>query len=143
MYHVLLPVDDSEERVEAQARAVAALPHPDEITVTLLHVFEDWDESEDVPDLPTAGVVEDVLSESRIESKRAFGDPSEKIIETARDADVDAIVLGGRKRSSLGSLLFGSVSHSVTLHADRPVMITGDTVKAEDVNKPPGYAGAE
>lgn len=143
MYHVLLPIDDSKKRANAQARAITALPSCEDIFVTLLHVYEDWDQTEEVPDLPSVGMVGDILSDCRVETDRAFGEPSEEIVRVAEEIDADAIVLGGRKRSPLGSLLFGSVSQSVMLHADRPVMITGDTVKSEETFSPPGYAGGE
>jgi len=53
------------------------------------------------------------------------GDPAEIIVQVAREIDADLIVMGGRKRSSLGSLLFGSVSQAVILDTIRPVMMTG------------------
>lgn len=49
-------------------------------------------------------------------------DVAESILEYAERTDADAIVLGSRGLSGIGSLL-GSVSHAVLQHADRPVMI--------------------
>ena len=42
------------------------------------------------------------------------GDPAAKIIETADRRGTDLIVIGGRGRSDLTSMIFGSVSHKVS-----------------------------
>jgi nucleotide-binding universal stress UspA family protein len=67
----------------------------------------------------------------RVETATRWGDPAEQILQAADEIDADMIVLGGRKRSPLGSLLFGSVSQAVTLDATRPVVITGGSEEAE------------
>ena len=141
MYRVLLPIDESEERASAQARAVANIPGHDEVVVTMLHVFEGMDESglPDVLDLDAAEAALEVLEEYTVEGERAFGDPAEEIVRLAEKLDADVIVLGGRKRSKLGSLLFGSVSQTVSLHANRPVMVTGSEIESEVGDKPPAY----
>ncbi|WP_324757311.1 universal stress protein [Haloarcula sp. GH36] len=130
MYHVLLPVDSSEERASAQTAATLALPEPAEfVKATVIHVFDNEDLAEKttvqqttagklmVEDLREAGV--DVATES------VHGEPAERIVTVADDADVDMIVMGGRKRSPLGALVFGSVSQSVILDSERPVAVTG------------------
>jgi hypothetical protein len=61
------------------------------------------------------------------------GDPPEEIIRAAEEVDADRILLGGRKRSPLGSLLFGSVTQEVMLDTTRPVVVTGG---AETTEKP-------
>ncbi|MFC7157170.1 universal stress protein [Halomarina halobia] len=53
------------------------------------------------------------------------GDPTEAILDYIDAADIDVVVIGGRKRSPAGKLLFGSVTQSIVLHTDVPVMITG------------------
>jgi nucleotide-binding universal stress UspA family protein len=50
------------------------------------------------------------------------GKPSQRVLEYAEDADADYIVVGGRKRSSVGKVLFGSVTQSILLNADCPVL---------------------
>lgn len=52
------------------------------------------------------------------------GDAAEKLIEYADDHDASYIVMGGRKRSAVGKVLFGSVTQSVLLNADVPVVTT-------------------
>lgn len=52
---------------------------------------------------------------------------AEAILAAASEIDADQIIVGGRKRSPLGSVLFGSITQQVILDADRPVTVTGDT----------------
>jgi nucleotide-binding universal stress UspA family protein len=59
------------------------------------------------------------------------GRPSERIVELARNRDVDLIVVGSRGRGALAAAVLGSVSDSILQHADRPVLIV----------RPPGQAG--
>jgi nucleotide-binding universal stress UspA family protein len=45
------------------------------------------------------------------------------ILSVAADINADVIVLGTRGRGGVKSYLLGSVSHEVTQHADRPVLV--------------------
>jgi nucleotide-binding universal stress UspA family protein len=135
MYHVLVPIDTDEDRAVAQARAVQNLPGArGDIAVTLLHVIKDAEGPvSTTPDQTPAGrAALETLREAGIGADQMSrgGDPAEEIVQIAREIEADAVVLGGRKRSPLGSLLFGSVTQAVILDADRPVMVTGDTVHA-------------
>ena len=130
MYRVLVPIDSSEERTAAQVEAVASLPDAaGSVEATLLYVFEDREtaESTSVTQLRTGGTAEQRLLDRgvAVETASRYGDPAEEILEVADEIDADLIVLGGRKRSPLGSLLFGSVSQAVTLDATRPGVVTG------------------
>ena len=53
---------------------------------------------------------------------RRFG-VAEAILARADELEADAIVLGSRGLTGIGSLLLGSVSHGVVQQADRPVVI--------------------
>jgi nucleotide-binding universal stress UspA family protein len=53
------------------------------------------------------------------------GDPADTILEYVDDNDIDMVVIGARKRSPTGKLLFGSVTQSVILHTDIPIVVTG------------------
>lgn len=57
-----------------------------------------------------------------IESSRSKLSPAESIVEYARANQIDEIVIGLRKRSQLGKMLFGSTSRQVILDADCPVL---------------------
>lgn len=50
------------------------------------------------------------------------GDPSETLLEYATDNDARFILVSSRQRSATGKLLFGSVTQSILLDADRSVI---------------------
>jgi nucleotide-binding universal stress UspA family protein len=56
------------------------------------------------------------------------GDPSDAILDYARDVDARYVVIGSRKRSPTGKAIFGSVTQSTLLGADRPVVVVGESV---------------
>ncbi|MFW5978363.1 MAG: hypothetical protein ACOCP2_03920 [Halohasta sp.] len=43
MYHVLLPVDDNDERLDKQIETLASLPGGESIRATVLHVHSEID----------------------------------------------------------------------------------------------------
>lgn len=50
------------------------------------------------------------------------GDAANTILDYADDQDARYLVIGGRKRSPAGKVIFGSVAQSVLLNADRPIL---------------------
>ncbi len=52
------------------------------------------------------------------------GAPSHKIVEAARDKQVDLVVMGTHGRTGLQHLLIGSVAERVVRLAPCPVMVT-------------------
>jgi len=138
MYNVLMPIDSDLERVMGQAEAVLQLPAAaEEVSVTLLHVFDEENVADDTsPTQITAGKqAQNRLHDDGIavETTSTSGNPATAILAAAEEIDADQIVLGGRKRSPLGSLIFGSVSQAVMLDATVPVTITGSL---DDQNQP-------
>jgi len=131
MYRVLLPIDADESRATAQAATAANLPAAaEEVVVYLLHVYDDpeWAEASS-PSETAAGTEAKSFLEAAgitVEELSRAGTPAEGILNAAEEVKADLILMGGRKRSPLGSALFGSVSQEVTLDATRPVVVTGD-----------------
>jgi nucleotide-binding universal stress UspA family protein len=135
MYRILVPIDDDVERGQTQVRYVAGLPlDGDEIEVVLTHVLEGVDA--DVPEaMQRPGRVDAVrraretLDERGIDAtvREASEPPTDGIIALADEIDADEIVMGGRNRSPAGKVLFGSVTQSILLNADLPVVVTGGT----------------
>lgn len=135
MYQVLLAVDTNEDRAKLAAEAVAALPG--EFDVVVLNVFEKFTVSdgdaridsaelydEDAyPDTVTAAV--QILESADIDPKirHDHGEPTETILEVAEEIDADMIAVSGRKRSPAGKAIFGSVTQSLLLSADCPVIV--------------------
>lgn len=50
------------------------------------------------------------------------GDPATALLEYSAERDAEYIVVSARKRSSLGKAVFGSVTQTLLLEADRPVV---------------------
>lgn len=50
------------------------------------------------------------------------GQPADKIVRYSQDQNARYIVVGSRKRSPVGKAVFGSVTQSVLLNADQPVV---------------------
>lgn len=135
-YRVLIPIDSEEERAVAQAQTAARLPVADEeVEVTLLHVFDDTERAKEtsVKQLTSGKRAYEELERLgvAVEEMKRPGDPADEILAAADDIGADMIILGGRKRSPLGSLLFGSVSQAVILDAARPVTVTGNTTNPD------------
>ncbi|SDZ85828.1 Universal stress protein family protein [Haloplanus vescus] len=129
MYHVVIGVDDNEERAMTCARAVADLPgDAAEKRVTVIHSFTDNPSGASASQLASVRDATEYLEEQglEVEVNESSGDPAEQLLDAARDADADLIVVGGRKRSPTGKALFGSVTQTVILNADRPVMVAGE-----------------
>jgi len=50
-------------------------------------------------------------------------DVAEKILELAASTDAEVLVIGARRRSPVGKLLLGSVTQTLILQAEMPVLV--------------------
>lgn len=74
-------------------------------------------------DKVTQGVALAVVAGFTADSRTAKGKAWRTICSVAEEIDASVIVLGARGLSRVGSLLLGSVSSAVSVHAKRPVLI--------------------
>ena len=52
----------------------------------------------------------------------SFQSPGENLVEFAKNNDIDEIIIGVRKKSKVGKLMFGSTAQYVILNAPCPVV---------------------
>ena len=129
MYHVVIGVDDNEERAVACAKAAADLPgEASEKRVTIIHSFTDNPSGASATQIGSVREATSYLEDHGVDVQvtESSGDPAEQILDAAAEGDANLIIVAGRKRSPTGKALFGSVTQSVILKADRPVMVAGD-----------------
>ena len=139
MYHVLLAIDADEGRTDRALRTVLELPgQEEEVSVTVLYVLEEFSATDEGGQIDSKSIydessipetVEDAqnrLTDAGIETdvRHEHGDVSSTILNVAEELDVDCIAMSGRKQSPTGKVLFGSVTQSVLLASNRPVLIS-------------------
>jgi nucleotide-binding universal stress UspA family protein len=131
MYGVLIPVDDDENRARNQAAYVAGLGAGEDIEAAVLRVVpptrrgEASDET--FADADAAVAAAEHLAASGIEADRRTerGGVAGQVVRTASELDSHEIVMGGRKRSGVQTVILGSTTQDVVLSANRPVTLTG------------------
>ncbi|MHB9288862.1 universal stress protein [Halobacteriales archaeon Cl-PHB] len=133
MHRVLMPIDENVERGLTQATYLTDQPlDPDGVEVVIMHILERVED--DVPEAMRSPTRVDAVRQVRdhledhgyaVAIEGAERAPAAAIEATAADVDADQIVMGGRKRSPAGKVLFGSVTQSVLLNTDLPVVVTG------------------
>jgi len=141
--HILVPTDFSAASDAALAWA-RDLAHQYEARVLLLHVVTDprasgmWTPEVYVP--ATAETQQRLLREARERLERALptdersrfavtidarlGDAAENILETAREHNVDLIVMGTHRRHGFMHVVLGSTAERVLRDATCPVLTT-------------------
>jgi nucleotide-binding universal stress UspA family protein len=128
MYEILLCVDADGTNLDRQLDAVTDLPSAaDAVHVAICHVFGENPSGASATQVGSVRRAADRLEAADIESTivEESGDPTDAILRMAAERDVDAISVGGRKRNPSGKALFGSVTQSVILNAERPVLVAG------------------
>lgn len=133
MKDVLIGIDQSVDRAVEQAKTVVDLFEEDDIHAYLLHDFVDNPEGASVVQVDSVKRAKEVLEEAGVSVtlRAESGDPAESIVQHAEELDADAVCVAGRKRSPAGKMLFGSVSQSVVLNTNRPVLICSGSEQAE------------
>jgi nucleotide-binding universal stress UspA family protein len=135
MYRVLVPVDSNTNRARHQAQYAARLPDADSaVAATVLYVappgrFESADEVS-FSAVDSAATAAEELEHAGVEVDRRVdgGSVSRAIVDAIADVDADEVVMGGRKRSGVTTVLLGSTVQDVVLSTERPVTVTGERV---------------
>lgn len=145
MYHVLLAVDDDDDRTADQIDTLRSLPGHDDLRVTVVHVHETVDAPADEAGRSVIESINDEIGELQglpetvttvrdavddlgvpVEVTERTGDAAEEVLAEAEERDADAILLAARKRSPAGKALFGSVTQRIIIDGERPVIVAGD-----------------
>jgi nucleotide-binding universal stress UspA family protein len=138
MERILVPVDGSEQSHKAIAFAADLAKHYN-ATLYLLHAFKITIIPEGLGEYVVAeraqlqAVGEKIIAAAEKEAKGhgieliqatvVEGDPAERIIDYAKEHDVDVIVIGSRGLGTFKGLLLGSVSTKVAHRTDRTCVI--------------------
>lgn len=82
----------------------------------------------DTVDEYVQGVAEEIAADLTVpaEAIGLVGNIADNIVRYAEEQDARYIVIGLRKRSPTGKAVFGSISQSILLNSDRPVVSTLD-----------------
>jgi nucleotide-binding universal stress UspA family protein len=125
MTRVLLSIDEDESRARSQAETVIDLLDTDDLSVDLLHVFEENPEGATAQQLGSVRRAKELLEDAGVDVtiQGEGGDPARLIVDHADEIDADAICIAGRKRSPTGKMVFGSVTQDVILDTDRSVLV--------------------
>lgn len=129
MYEIVVGVDRNEQRAKAAANAITEMPlEVENVHVTLLHDFTDNPEGASVTDVAAVRRAREIFenAEFDVTLEETSGDPAEELVEVADDVDANLIVVGGRKRTPTGKVLFGSVTQGVILSTERPVLVVSE-----------------
>ncbi|MDS0259234.1 universal stress protein [Haloarcula sp. S1CR25-12] len=133
MYRILVPVDTDPDRARGQAAFVEELPTSAEnIEVIVTHALppddvKDPDDADGIEQVETVQLARDYLEDRGYAVTLAEGrlPPADGILDIAEEHEADHIVMGSRKRSPTGKVIFGSVSQQVLLESPVPVTVVG------------------
>ncbi|MHB8881809.1 MAG: universal stress protein [Thermodesulfovibrionales bacterium] len=134
---ILLAVDGSEYSEEA-AKALTCMDLTEQDEIMLVHVVS-WvqfqydaasyyESLKQIKQDVAPRIIDSALGllapvKARISTAIIDGSPDRYIMETAAEADMDLIVMGARGVKGMKSVLIGSVTKAVALHAPRPVLV--------------------
>jgi nucleotide-binding universal stress UspA family protein len=94
--------------------------------------YEQTGESVDMSEIKeiAASVARDAAADvpGDVRTVGLVGAAAEEILDYVADVDPEYLVIGGRKQSPVGKVIFGSTTQSILLNADRPVLtVMGDS----------------
>jgi nucleotide-binding universal stress UspA family protein len=134
-YRILVPTDFSSCSESALSFAIVLAGAADQASICLLHVVEasvpGYDDNLGVLEPEFLRTQMQMLSASRrtdiaMETKIVHGDPRKKIVATAKQLDIDLIVIGTHGRGGLAQFIMGSTAKAVLHNASCPVMTVRD-----------------
>jgi nucleotide-binding universal stress UspA family protein len=135
MYQVLVPVDTNTNRARHQAQYVARLPDAEStVAATVLYVAppKTFDTAGEVSfsEVDSAATAAEELERAGVEVDRRVdgGSVSRAIVDAIEDVGAEEVVMGGRKRSGVTTVLLGSTVQDVMLSTERPVTVTGEGI---------------
>ncbi len=70
-----------------------------------------------------------------VDARIDYGRPASKIVQIAKEENVDLIVMGSNRRGVIARLLFGSVSAEVFRRAPCPVLVVRELQEKNETNK--------
>lgn len=133
------------DRADRLTATVVDIAEPAGADVVLLHAFTDEElddavgrldyQFEDRPDadevarrLSVVRNIADELEQAEISYtvRGTVGDHAESIVDVAETSGADLLVIGGRRRSPTGKVVFGSTAQQVLLDAPCPVTFVRD-----------------
>lgn len=142
-YHVLDPIDGSDEAFEALAYSLATFPRASHTTIHVINPTkkryegpghaERWlekatREAEEVHE--TARDVAESHGVTLAETVTKRGRPAREVVTYADEHDVDHITVGSTGRSHVNTVFVGSVSRSIIRHAPTPVTVVRNVGRA-------------
>lgn len=132
---VVAAVDQS-ERAESVIERANRLAADADVPLHVVHVGEpeiphpkggyDPEQTEVISEQRATGIAREVgqavLGEDEFHPVGLQGDPAERLLEYAAEQDAEYLVVSARKRTPLGQAVFGSVTQSLLLNAECPVV---------------------
>lgn len=142
--HILVPVDYSHSGDAAMAYA-ASLAREHDAELHLVHVYEQPFAYVDggfattpAPSVPPADLeseeakLNEITPEKGVKFRRRFivGGPADELVNYAKEAGIDLVVMGTHGRTGLNRLLMGSVAEGVVRRSPCPVLTIKQPSKA-------------
>lgn len=83
---------------------------------------DDYNRADHAMEIATKVVNRTLRGDASVVPRGRAGEPKEEIIDEANSMDARYLVVGGRRRTPVGKIIFGSTTQSVLLEADQPVV---------------------